>query len=174
MAYRLLLLLLFIPLGASPPVLSQALAEETVQFELDDQPWAVGFRRVSSTSALTEWVIPPETVHNWAVLFSTQRLFGMSSRGFTPQKMMLEMKARLEERVPGLVWNVLAEDTSSILYEWKVPPGGEIPPQHEIARLFAGAVDIHRIAYVEKVAEIATERRTSWIGRMKAATLVEQ
>jgi hypothetical protein len=147
-------------------------ALEVIRFELDKRDWQIGYRLINTSNTVSEWLVKPETAQSWTAMFSTGRVLNLSKKGLTPKQLMFNIKGRLLKAFPKATWKVIAEDKNSILYEWQIRDKKGKLSQHEIARLYAGKVDIYRIAYVEKVSQIKDVVRKAWIERLQKARLV--
>ncbi len=145
-------------------------AEKSMKFHLGD-PWREGYRMMNSTNALTEYVIPPETVQNYQQLFSTQRLFKLGEQ-LSARDFMNRMKSLVEKSYQLEEWNVIEDGEDDILYEWRVAKGDKTPAQHEISRVVRGSRDMHRLAYVIRKQPLKSADREQWINRLKSAQLI--
>ncbi|WP_417385671.1 tetratricopeptide repeat protein [Gimesia sp.] len=145
-------------------------AEKSMKFHLG-APWREGYRMMNSTNALTEYVLPDETVQNYQQLFSTQRLFKLGEQ-LSAREMMNRMKALLEKSHQVEEWNVIEDGENDILYEWRVAKSDKTPAQHEISRLVRGSRDMHRLGYVTRKLPLKAEDRELWINKLKSAELI--
>lgn len=147
-----------------------AKALNSMEYRLGN-PWKEGYRLMNSTSALTEYVIPEETVQNYQQMFSTQRLFKLGEQ-LSAKEMMLRMKALVEKSYEVEEWNIIDDGQDDILYEWRVAKNDKTPAQHEINRIVRGKRDMHRLAYVTRKLPMSEQERKLWILRLQAAKLV--
>ncbi|MFH1301451.1 MAG: hypothetical protein ABIK07_10350 [Planctomycetota bacterium] len=145
-------------------------AVNTMEFQLDPW-WKEGYRIMTATNALTEYVAAEETVQNYQQLFSTQRLFKLGEQ-FSARVMMNRMKATLEKTHQIEDWKVIQDGDNDILFEWRVAKTEQTPAQHEISRLVKGKRDMHRLAYVSRKTPLSEEARAQWIKTMQSAKLV--
>lgn len=145
-------------------------AVKSMKFHLGD-PWREGYRMMNSTNALTEYIIPPETVQDYQQLFSTQRLFKLGEQT-SAREMMNRMKSLVEKSYQLEEWNVIEDGEDDILYEWRVAKSGNTPAQHEINRMVRGGRDMHRLGYVSRKLPLKAADREDWIKRLKSADLI--
>lgn len=82
---------------------------------------------------------------------------------------MEDIKASMQARCPGSFWNIINQDSASVMYEWKIVDCASNPDQHEIARLLKGNDGVHRIAYTEKTKALSSVVRDKWINALTDA-----
>lgn len=145
-------------------------AVKSMKFHLGN-PWREGYRMMNSTNALTEYIIPPETVQDYQQLFSTQRLFKLGEQT-SAREMMNRMKSLVEKSYQLEEWNVIEDGEDDILYEWRVAKSDNTPAQHEINRMVRGGRDMHRLGYVSRKLPLKAADREEWIKRLKSADLI--
>tara|TARA_R110002111_G_scaffold262694_1_gene340209 strand:- start:153660 stop:155030 length:1371 start_codon:yes stop_codon:yes gene_type:complete len=145
-------------------------AVNTMEFKLDPW-WKEGYRMMTATNALTEYVAAEETVQNYLQMFSTQRLFKLGEQ-VSAREMMNSMKATLEKTHQIEEWKVIQDGENDILFEWRVTKTEQTPAQHEISRLVKGKRDMHRLAYVSRKTPLSEEARAQWIKTLQSAKLV--
>ncbi|QDT93059.1 tetratricopeptide repeat protein [Gimesia algae] len=145
-------------------------AIKSMKFHLG-APWREGYRMMNSTSALTEFVLPEETVQKYQQLFSTQRLFKLGEQ-LSAREMMNRMKTLVEKSYELEEWNVIEDGENDILYEWRVAKSDKTPAQHEINRMVRGGRDLHRLGYVTRKLPLKAADREQWINKLKAAELI--
>lgn len=133
---------------------------ETVFIPGDSSGWKFGSGSDRKGQTLVEYVPRDESINNWSKLLTIQFLEDAQS---TPGALMEAARTRMQARCPNVSWNVIREDTTSVLYEWKISGCSGNPDQNEIARLLKGNDGVHRIAYVEKTSNITAPEREKWI-----------
>jgi hypothetical protein len=101
-----------------------------------------------------------ESISNWTKQFTIQFHEDVKA---SPIAWMTDLRSLMQKRCPGSYWQVLNQDSASVLYEWKISGCGGNPNQHEIARLLKGNDGLHRIAYVEHASTIDPAVRDQWI-----------
>lgn len=143
---------------------------ESVYIPADSSGWKLGFSRDSRGQTIAEYVPANETINNWNMLLTIQFLEGESR---TPLSVMEELRAKMQARCPGSFWNVIRQETNSVLYEWKITNCGTYPNQHEIARTLRGNDGVHRIAYAEKTDALSTTNRDKWIRALSDAYVIK-
>jgi hypothetical protein len=121
---------------------------------------------------IIEYVPKGESVQDWSELVTIQNF---SKKLGSPESFLDQLKTLREKQCPGsTVWNVIAQDKDSILYEWMAKPCEGWPDQHEISRILDGKWNRFRIAYTVKVKELQEEERNIWIKSMLKATIEER
>ncbi len=147
---------------------------EIVTVDLDGRGREVGHRTMNRQSTLAEFMLPGEKVQNWSELCSVQRLHGAAR---LPLRQFVEnMMASLLQQAPQRQYRILEQSDDSILFEWKIPGGEAVdsdthPAQHELVRLMRAEIDVHRIAFVVKQADMDEQLRSRWLKILQAATL---
>lgn len=141
-------------------VVSGCTSLETVFIPGDSSDWKLGSGSNRKGQTFVEYVPRNESINNWSRLLTIQFLEGDPS---TPLSSMEAVRSRMQARCPGVSWNIIHQDASSVLYEWKISGCAGNPDQHEIARLLRGNDGIHRIAYVEKTSSIPSAQRERWV-----------
>src|SRR5262245_37595784 len=93
---------------------------DSLSFRFSDVDWQPGnTQEVKDKFAIDEFVRPGETIQNWTELFTIQR-FHKRFVAQPPETLMYELKARMEQRCPGVVWQVIRRQAKAILYEWRI------------------------------------------------------
>ena len=124
-------------------------------------------------AALFEFVRKGDNINNWKELFTFQH---GRRKAYPPssQQYLDALKALREKECPGAtVWNTIAQDENSILYEWQLTkPCGSAPgeaqagvEQHEIARAIYEKDVVLIVHYAAKGHDLAPDVRTEWISR---------
>lgn len=143
-----------------------AITLETVFIPTDSSGWKFGSGSDRKGRTIAEYVPSNESINNWSKLLTIQFLEGERS---SPFAVMEAIRSRIQARCPGTAWNVIRQETSSVLYEWRISDCPGNTDQHEIARLLKGNDGIHRIAYVAKVPNIAAAERERWLNALSDA-----
>jgi len=134
-----------------------------------NEEWIVGNRSaVRGVSVLNELVRKGESIDNWTELFS---IFNLPLTPSSPprEQLMSELKEKMQNRCPNVVWSVIQVGPSDILYEWRIVKCSSHPDQHEIARIVDGKQNRFRIAYTAKTTELSADKRKVWIDKLLAA-----
>ena len=119
---------------------------------------------------ILEYVRQGDDINNWKELFTYQN-FGLRGK-HTPEGELNKLKALREKECPGTTeWNVIAQNESSILYEWQGKRCLGWPDQHEIARIIVGKHNLFMLRYTAKVQQLDPDTRTNWIKTFEAATV---
>jgi hypothetical protein len=90
----------------------------------------------------------------------------------SPKAMMTGLKELMEKRCPGVVWNVIREGDTDILYEYHFTDCGDQPAQQEIARILYGKWNIWRLAYTQKGAPMDEQERLRWVEALSEPRIV--
>ena len=154
--------------GMKPEHLSPT---EIITVDLDGRGWRVNYRVNTRISATAEYVLQSEKIQNWSELVSIQRLHSQATTGQSLEQFVMGMMENLKKSNPDRQYRILDQDENSILYEWKTGASKLHASQHEIARLFHGPRDMHRLAYVKKCPELSPANREAWINILKSAKL---
>jgi hypothetical protein len=90
----------------------------------------------------------------------------------TPEQEFERIKADSEKRCPGTtVWNVIAQDESSILYESQSKQCRGEPGSHVITRIIHGKHNFFVLIYVSMGDSLEPATRTKWIGTLQDASV---
>jgi hypothetical protein len=138
---------------------------ETVFVRADSSGWKLGAGSDRPGQTIAEYVPRGESINNWTQLLSIQFLEGETSR---PREVMRKLQTLMQTRCPGSMWDVVHEDSASVLYEWRITKCGASADQHEVARLLKGNDGVHRVAYVQKPS-IPVDERARWIKALSDA-----
>ena len=142
---------------------------EELEFSLD-KGWKEASTHSGHGQLMIEFVPQGDDINNWKELFTFQN-FAKGKQ--TPEEFLNKLKAQREKECPGAtVWNVIEQNESSILYEWRAKPCLGWPEQHEVARIILGKHNLFMLHYVAKVPELAPDTRTKWIKILQDATVV--
>ena len=147
--------------------------EEALQWSFKNGHWEHGYtQEVKGKYRIVEFVPKGESVEDWSELITIQTF---TKKSGSPEAFLNQQKTLREKKCPGVtIWNVIAKDERSILYEWKAKPCAGWPDQHEITRILYGKWNLWRIAYTAKVQEISTEKRNIWIQTLSKAVITEK
>lgn len=145
--------------------------KDFVVLEMDGRGRQVGHRTTNRESTTAEFVLPGERVQDWTQLVSVQRLHGMANLKAPVRQIAENMMDSLLKQEPQRQFRILEANDDSVVYEWKIPGNSTQRPQHELARLIRGRVDVHRIAFVVKQAEMDEALRDQWLSILRAAKL---
>jgi hypothetical protein len=148
-------------------VVPVATAEE-LTFALGSD-WKTASAHEEHRQLMIEFVRKADDINNWRELFTYQN-FAKGKQ--TPEEFLNKLKAAREKECPAAtVWNVIEQNESSILYEWRAKPCLGWPEQHEVARIILGKNNLFVLHYVAKVNELAPDTRTKWIKILQEATI---
>jgi hypothetical protein len=156
------------PVAAAGEWRFQVGAEE-LRFELSTDWKEASSHVLGNRQLMIEFVRKGDDINNWKELFTYQN-FAKGKQ--TPEEFLNKLKAEREKECPGAtVWNVIEQNESSILYEWRAKPCLGWPEQHEVARIILGKHNLFVLHYVAKVPELAPDTRTKWIKTLQDATV---
>jgi hypothetical protein len=131
--------------------------------------WEIASVHEGHLPLMIEFIRKGDDINNWKELFTYQN-FAKGKQ--TPEEFLNKLKAAREKECPGAtVWNVIEQNESSILYEWRAKPCLGWPEQHEVARIILGNHNLFVLHYVAKVPELAPDTRTKWIKTFHDATV---
>jgi hypothetical protein len=119
---------------------------------------------------VVESIPADESFDLWTRMITIQFIEGSEA---TPHEMMERILGRLRAKCPELVSDVIREDEQGVVYEWRIDACPAAPDQHEVARVFAGAEGLHRVAYVQKGPLMPDDVRAAWIERLSEAILIK-
>lgn len=143
-------------------------AAEELDFTLGSD-WKEASAHGGHRQLMIEFVRKGDDINNWKELFTYQNV---AKGKQTPEEFLNKLKAAREKVCPGAtVWNVIEQNESSILYEWRAKPCLGWPEQHEVARIILGKHNLFMLHYVAKVPELAPDTRTKWIKTLQDATV---
>ena len=145
----------------------------TLHLDLRGADWEGASASNAHHAALFEFVRKGDNINSWKELFTFQ--YGRrKAYPPSPQQYLDALKALREKECPGAtVWNTIAQDENSILYEWQLTkPCGSAPgeaqagvEQHEIARAIYEKDVVFILHYAAKGHDLAPDVRTEWISR---------
>jgi hypothetical protein len=138
--------------------------------EFDGRGWTVGHQQSTGAKTLTEYVLPGQNVENWREL--------VSSQVFTPAvplaRMVERFRTSLLEGCPSLEWNVIRQDETMVIYEWRDSGCGGFEPQYEVGRMTIADRSLYRLAYAIKTkSPLAPAKRGAWLEILARVPLAE-
>lgn len=122
--------------------------------------------------AIDEFVSKNETIDNWTKLVTVQNFAKKTASPADPKSMMIGLRQSMEQRCPGVVWNIIRERDDDILYEYHLIECAGHPDQHEIARILYGRWNIWRIAYTQKGPPMGEQERLKWVEALSEPSIV--
>lgn len=135
--------------------------------------WKYGYsKEVKGEYAIDEFVPKSESIENWTKLYTQQNLRRSRSSLASPKAMMTGLKDLMEKRCPRVVWNIIREGDTDIVYEYHFADCDGHPAQQEIARILYGKWNIWRIAYTQKGAPMDEQERLKWIETLSEPRIV--
>jgi hypothetical protein len=139
---------------------------ETVLLPADKSEWKMGYAKDfgGGKGAIMEHIPKSEAISNWSKMVTVQFLENSKE---DPKVLMIKLREQMTSRCKETKWNILEENTTSVLYEWRISNCRPHDDQHEIARLLKGNEGLHRVAYTEKVTSIQEGTRNLWIKWLK-------
>lgn len=156
-------------------VLTSCAATEHLKLDMDKkEKWKKGFEQVQGNQLyIVEFVPEGETVDNWSKMMTIQNSPIKAVGSFpTPEAFMNDLKAKMQNRCPAVIWNVIQKGEAEILYEWRIENCSPNPDQHEIAKIMYSKVNFFAIHYVSKVKMLPEDERKDWIERLRAADII--
>lgn len=144
---------------------------EDIALHFDNRQWEVANKQRNETQGVLECVLKGESVQNWSELVTAQVYFGLQDK-VTPEEYMNAMVGRMKKMCPALIWNLIRQGKTDIMFEWDTTKCSGMDSQHEITRIITGKEGIHLAHYVTRKLPIAPEKRNEWITLLDAATLL--
>lgn len=156
----------------SPDVWLAADQEERIVVPTDSWDWKVGNSSTAGAQTLMEFVRHQESTAHWTELLSLHAAtLGSNAPENYAKIIALRSRKSFEETCPRIVWSVLSESDTDVLYEWQHDGCQGDPPQHEIARVVRGTSAVFVVRYTRKVAELPAADRSQWLALIRAARL---
>jgi hypothetical protein len=123
-------------------------------------------------SSIAEYVREGDDINNWKELVTLQT-WGKSSHQPPPDEMLKSLQTTRDKECPNsTLWNVIAKEATSILYEWHAKPCLGWPEQCEIARLIIGNRLVFALRYAAKRPQLPPETRSKWIKTFSEVTIL--
>jgi hypothetical protein len=146
------------------------IAIETTYIPAPTSGWKVGHARDEGwfgKGNIVELVPENESINSWTKLITIQ-FFERSK--VLPRAAMEGVHQHILQACHGNVgWEVIKEDETSILYEWRGQDCTTGGTQHEISKYLKGNAGLHRAAYTEKVSQMDKETHDRWVGYLSNA-----
>jgi hypothetical protein len=139
----------------------------------DSRTWRQGFQQDIGTQAITEYVLPDETVNGWTELVSVQTFPGAQETTALASVVGV-FKDKLLKECPDALWRILKESQDEVLHEWKTTGCRGWDNQHEIAKLMKGKSAIYRVSYANRSLPLEDEKRAQWVELVGAARIEEE
>jgi TPR repeat protein len=106
-----------------------------------------------------------DVIYDWKELL-TIRILPPSWGGPSVNEALEKLKEVHEQICPGVTkWNVIDQDGTSILYEWRARPWRALPDRHKIGRIIFAEDKTFILDYVQKTNRLPKELRDRWIKR---------
>jgi hypothetical protein len=161
--------------GPPPPPPEYVPPTEWLTFTFDGRDWQPGGRVRANRVANEIFVLPGESTKTWTELVSVSLTYG-AQRGTQIPRLLEATKETLEEKCPGLDWQLIEQDERSAVFAWvsrmcKEADEKESGPQTRIARIELGRLGLHQITYDAKTRRLAAGLRQRWIETMRDAQL---
>jgi len=136
----------------------------------DDGPWVVVFEADDGNQGIQELVPNGQTLANHREML-TQQIVDRSLSSLAPLELMRQLEAQMRKRCSDTTWTVLESDANSVLYEWSIRNCAGQPDQGELARIFRGTQQHHRVAYSHLYLPLPPERRAEWLELLRQTEL---
>ena len=138
-------------------------------FSFDERKWAVGNSKQVGSEAVTEYVLPGETVTNWTELVTSQFIGDMA--GFDPEQWLTMFTESMSQKYTTFKWNRHPITDGSVLFDWQHQGGSQWPAQHEVKRVVKLGRTVYILAYVKKTSHLDDSKCQKWISLLKEATI---
>ena len=162
----------FAAIGAASVLLLLSAATADAQTpKFDGRLWAVGHQDRNDAQVLTEWVLPDQTVQNWRELVTSQVFLKP-----VPVAALVErLRRSLMQGCPSLIWNIIKQDETTIVYEWRDSGCGGYEAQHELGRVTIEGYGLYRLAYAVKTrTALPAEQRQTWLNILTHVPFAER
>jgi len=142
----------------------------------DHENWKEISRSVSENSGLVERIPNSQSIENWSELICIQYQKNDVFKSICIENIVNQLRETTLNSHPGnkVSWKILENSANDIIYEWILhKPCQDIPPQHEIARIFlTKSGEMHRIGFTRRNALMTPEERTNWIKLLRESTTI--
>jgi hypothetical protein len=136
----------------------------------DGRGWTVGHQQANDKQSLTEYVLPGQTVDNWRELVTSTVFF----QPVPVARLVDEIHRLMSRDCPSLVWNVIRQDETTAVFEWRDSGCGGFESQTEIDRITIEKDGLYRLAYAVKTkAPLPADKRKQWLGILDQTPLAE-
>jgi tetratricopeptide (TPR) repeat protein len=142
---------------------------EVIEFGFDGRDWKLNQQRIELQRTLLQYIPAAGTSDNEEIV-TVERLFNLRKE-MSVHELMNDMHKNLQEKFPGIEWNVIEESNNDndILLEWRLQ-SEDTSAQHEIIRLLSGQDDIYRLAYTAH----KIEDREIWLKILQQSKLTKE
>ena len=144
---------------------------DVVQFDVDQQTWALAQRRLSFTDARQVYIPKGQTAANWSESLIVVRFFRASKNSITVEQLLANFKKGIGAAYTDVKWTVIDRKVGDLLYEWN-GKDAEGQPVHTIGVIIAGRTDAHHVAHLLR-GERDKAVRDGWIEFMRNVNLSE-
>jgi hypothetical protein len=170
----ILVVFLFLNNWAYASVRDDYLPQEILLLKLPNNEaalWKSIYRIATTKEGLVEYIPSNQTSADWVDLIAIQYfdLSDMELNKNSFNEILDSIKQTTITKYPDckVTWNVIEKKQEEATYEWILHcKSGEIPPQHEIVRIFYHANKIHRIGFTHKNEMINAADRNKWIQQL--------
>jgi hypothetical protein len=144
--------------------------KEVLNFKIGDDWKAVSHSDTGRGHSIT-YIREGDDLEHWKEIFTY--LYGVRRRGLRPPDQEFSILRRdVEKRLPGLTdWSVIAQDDSSILYEWHTNWSARTHEEWNITRIIHTKYNWFTLTYAARVHELAPDTRAQWIKTFSDATI---
>ena len=124
--------------------------------------WDLANSAGRSDYTLMEFVRKGDALKSWKELVTVQN-FAKTRRFHSPEDTLKDLKALREKECPASTeWNVIAQDSNSITYQWHANACLGQPEQVELARIIYGKYNVFILHYAARVHELSKETKATW------------
>lgn len=157
------------------------LPSETIVFKSPNNSyanWKEIARCVTEKEGIIECIPSNQQIANWSELICIQYFDTscMKRKAINSIEDAIELlRATTLASYPGnkVTWRQIEKNKSDAIYEWILhKPFKNIPPQHEVARIFLTNTGLHRIGFTRKNKEMSSEERDRYIKSLCASVSV--
>jgi hypothetical protein len=159
-------------IGAASVLLLLSAAHAHAQSpKFDGRLWTVGHQDRHAVQVLTEWGLPDQTIENWRELVTSQVFLKP-----VPVAALVErLRRSLAQGCPSLVRNVVQQDETTVVYEWRDSGGVGSEAQHEPGRITIEGQGLYRLAYaVNTKTSLPEAQRQTWLNILTHVPFAER
>ena len=138
----------------------------------DERVWVIGNKQSAGNQKIIEYVLQGETVENWNELVTS---FSYE----VPDELGVEEVAsgfitKLKQDCPTAEVNIIKEDPTNRVFEWKTNGSPGFPAQHEIKHISKVGKSIYYLSYVKKTSSLSNDERAKWISVIENAYILQE
>ncbi|MGB2635014.1 MAG: hypothetical protein WAM58_13860 [Candidatus Acidiferrum sp.] len=132
--------------------------------------WKSKLNLYNGSYNVIEYVRKDDSMKDPNQVITIQNFTGNAKRSLEDE--MSKVRAAMEKKCQDRIsrWNVVAEDASSLLFEWHANQCREWPEQEHITRIILGPHSWYMVAYAANTHEFTPEAHSQWIKTLSDVT----